>query len=892
MDPRSVVPSPKRSLTPRAAMALAAAAMLGALSLAGVGLRTWRDAAQREAAAHAFMEFLARVDRENLRARAALRLLLVEPDSAAHRDFALANASVRATAAELRRNSQRDGERASLAARLSDKLELLARFRDESAATLDSGVSAKHRRLTDADYVEARAAADELLASMRQLERIRSVERHADSQAASSQIAVAIAVTILLASALAWWALSLQRREALRRAESEAQFRTLADADPDALVVHVNGRVLFANAAAARYLGVASPELLVGRSMYDFLASDAERAEAHARARGIQSSGRPSTPTVVTMRAADGTEQQFEARGAPIEFQGAAAIVVALRDVSARLAAERALRESEARYRLLAEHSVDLVMIRALDGSFLYVSPSFEQIPGWRPEELLGRPSDGLLHPDDVPEVIALDRALRNGASAATAITRLRHRDGHWVACEGVAQLHRGTDGEIEGISVTARDISERRMLEEQVHQGQKQEAVGRMAGGVAHDFNTLLTVVRASAGLLRDERIAAADREELLDEIDGAVERAVGLTAQMLNIAQGQHETVTLVSLGDLARRSLSVMPRLAGRAISTELSVSTAVEGAVVAADPARLDQVLLNLVLNAKDAMPTGGTLSVRAEVAHLAEPLRHHHGVIPPATYLTIALRDSGIGMTPKVLDRAFDPFFTTKPQGKGSGLGLSASLGIVRQAGGAITVESAPGAGATFTVYWPLADVAPPSTSPRRALPAAASLASAPSVAANPDGSSAIAKHPATVGEPMNSPAARHALPGAPPTIVLVDDEPMLVRVATRVLEGAGYHIVSAIGGAEALAIVRRERDAVAALLVDVRMPGMGGVDLVSALLAEGIDLPVLFMSGHLDAPLPSTWPPTVPRHFLGKPYEHHELLGAVDQLLGAVRDIA
>jgi len=686
----------------------------------------------------------------------------------------------------------------------------------------------------------------------------------ATSQAhlASAEIAAAIALAILLAGALAWWALALQRHDASRLAESEAQWRSLADADPDALLVHVDGRVLFANAAAVQALGAPSPDHLVGRVIFDYLPSDDERAAARERLRSIKESGRPSQPTIVTVRAEDGTLRQLEARGAPMQFRGAEAIVLSLRDVSTRLAAERGQRETESRYRFLAEHSVDLVMIRGLDGRFLYVSPSFEQILGWRPEELTGRPSDSLLHPDDVPQVIALDRALRDGAPFATAITRLRHRDGHWISCEGVAQLHRAADGTIEGISVTARDITERLLLEEQVHQGQKQEALGRMAGGVAHDFNTLLTVVRASAGLLRSEGLAPHARGELLDEIDAAVERAVGLTAQMLNIAKSQHVTRVFIPLGELLHRTFPAVRRLVGRAIETETSVSSAVEQAVVRGDPARLDQVLLALLLNAKEAMPSGGTLRVRADAVNLTEPLPHLHGVVVPGRYATICVRDSGMGMTPEVLARAFDPFFTTKPQGKGSGLGLSASLGIVQQAGGAITVESAPAVGTSVTVYWPIAEAA------------------------------SSAERPVATSTPHESSAAVSPLPGAHPTLVLVDDEPMLVRIATRVLERAGYHVLSAASGDEALTIVRREHNSIAAILADVRMPGMGGVDLVAALLAEGIDLPVLFMSGHLDAPLPSAWPSSVPRRFLGKPYEHHELLAAVEQLLGAVRDVA
>lgn len=679
-----------------------------------------------------------------------------------------------------------------------------------------------------------------------------------------TSLEITAALAILLAGTLAWWALALQRRDAGRLAESEAQWRSLADADPDALLVHVDGRILFANAAAAQSLGTPSPDHLVGRVILDYLPSDDERAAARERLRSIKESGRPSQPTIVTVRAEDGTLRQLEARGAPMRFRGAEAIVLSLRDVSTRLAAERGQRETESRYRFLAENSVDLVMIRGLDGRFLYVSPSFEQILGWRPEELMGRPSDSLLHPDDVPQVIALDRALRDGAPSASAITRLRHRDGHWINCEGVATLNRAADGTIEGISVTARDITERLLLEEQVHQGQKQEALGRMAGGVAHDFNTLLTVVRASAGLLRSEELAPHTRGELLDEIDAAVERAVGLTAQMLNIAKSQHVTRVLIPLGELVHRTFPAVRRLVGRAIETETSVSSAAEQAVVRGDAARLDQVLLALLLNAKEAMPTGGTLQVRADAVHLTEPLPHLHGVVAPGHYAIICVRDSGLGMTPEVLARAFDPFFTTKPQGKGSGLGLglSSSLGIVQQAGGAITVESAPGAGTTVTVYWPIAEA------------------------------TSSAERPVAMSTPHESSAAISPLPGAHPTLVLVDDEPMLVRIATRVLERAGYHVLSAASGDEALTIVRREHDGIAALLADVRMPGMGGVELVAALIAEGIDLPVLFMSGHLDAPLPSTWPSSVPRRFLGKPYEHHELLAAVEQLLGAVRDVA
>ncbi|MFN8666957.1 MAG: PAS domain S-box protein [Gemmatimonadaceae bacterium] len=659
--------------------------------------------------------------------------------------------------------------------------------------------------------------------------------------------------------------------------ESEMQLRTIQNSLTEGIVVHgPDLRIVSYNPAALKILGLTADQLL-GATPFEarWEVFDEHGAPLAPHDRGVNVAFETGHPVrrIIGVRRADGAMVWLSATAAPLLLHPDSApvgVVSSFDDITPAREAMRQLQESEARYRLLAEGSTDLVSLRSLDGRFTYVSPSHQDVLGWAPSELMGRPATDFLHPDDVPALLDRVATLIGGAPFVKATARARHRDGHWVTLESIGTLQRRADGTPEAIRIAGRDISERELLEEQARRGLKQEALARMAAGVAHDFNNLLTVVRGATGLLRSPALDAVSHRELLGDIDASVARAAGLTRQLLSFARSQHIVPTLVSISDLVRRIFPVLVRLAGRGVATETSVSADAERAVITADAAQFDQILMNLVLNAREAMPAGGRLRIDARIEDVPIARTHRHGLIQAGRYLVIDVRDNGVGIPAGQIARVFDPFFTTKSLGKGSGLGLSAALGIAERAGGSITIDSTVGVGTTATVYWPLA-----------AAPSAGADVPAVRTAAVP----ASAEHVS-----VEHVASNGATGSTPSTLAVIDDEPSVLRVMTRTLQLSGHRVVTATGGREGLDLVRAQRHELAAVVTDVRMPGMTGVEMVSALIAEGIDLPVLFLSGQLDDPIPASWPATAPRRFLAKPFENEELLAAVGSLLEAAVD--
>ncbi len=411
-------------------------------------------------------------------------------------------------------------------------------------------------------------------------------------------------------------------------------------------------------------------------------------------------------------------------------------------------------------------------------------------------------------------------------------------------------------DGSVTGHVVVARDISARRELEEKLHQAQKLEAMGRMANGVAHDFNNLLTVIRSTTDFARKATPRLSLSEAELADITAAIERASALTAQLLAFSRGQHASPTPLRIAAILRQDLGLLVRLAGPTTAVELSIEPAAETAMVLADRVQLEQVLFNLVVNARDAMPGGGAAAVRCGLVTLKQDRPHRYGNIPAGEYLTLVVEDSGAGMSEEVLSHLFEPFFTTKPQGQGTGLGLATVFGTVEQARGSVMVESEPGLGSRFTVYWPRAA----------------------------DGVSDPIPDPAVAG--LRRVSGTASAGKATRTLLLVDDESAVSRAVARLLEYQGYRVLVAGSGVAALEVLQREAGTIDVMITDVRMPGMTGVELVAQLILDGLDLPVLFVSGQLEAGFPTDWPSEMPRGFLAKPFTSEDLTRALSELLG------
>ncbi len=502
--------------------------------------------------------------------------------------------------------------------------------------------------------------------------------------------------------------------------------------------------------------------------------------------------------------------------------------------------------ESEALHRGVFETSSDaMLLVDSATGRLEDANPAAERLYGRAREALRTLRLEDLADPEaGAPLPSAGTRALPG---------RHRRADGTLFPVEVSAGELLLRERPLRVLSV--RDVSEResaetarRELEQNLRQAQKMEAVGRLAGGIAHDFSNLLAVILGwSDMLVRDLPAGDVRLRESADGIIEAAHRAVGVTRQLLTLSRKKLLRPEVLSLNKVVQD----LGRLLSRAIGERIELTTSLQEGPwpVVADPDQLAQVLLNLAVNARDAMPDGGPLAIATGNVELGAAAADVG--LPPGRYVTLSVRDGGIGMTEEVRARLFEPFFTTKETG--TGLGLATVYGIVRQAGGAIRVESRPGAGATFTVYVPAAD----DRTARVAIPVAASA-------------------PRGLGE----------------TVVLAEDEDALRVLLGRVLAGSGYHVIAGRNGAEALEAVRARGGRVDVLLTDVVMPRMNGAELAETLAGEQPGVKVLFMTGHTDdAALLGRFAAGAVE-IIQKPFTNEALLGHLRRLLGPARAVA
>jgi PAS domain S-box-containing protein len=481
-------------------------------------------------------------------------------------------------------------------------------------------------------------------------------------------------------------------------------------------------------------------------------------------------------------------------------------MTIMVTDVTEQRRAQRRVRATEARFRALIEKSTDMVLILDASGTIQLWSPSATEALGWSADEVLGRPGLEFMHPDDVAQVgTEFGRAASEPGATVHLVFRHRHKDGSWRLLEAFGR-NLLADPDVRGIVVNTRDVTQQRRLEEMVQQAQKLDSIGRLAGGVAHDFNNLLTVILSCADALADD--VAAGRPAQADEIAeirDAAGRARDLTRQLLMFARRQVVAPAVLELNEVVGNTEKLLRRLLGEDV--DLSVRLAPGLWPVRADASRLEQILMNLAANARDAMPNGGTLRLEtANVPREDVPLASAPAV---TDFVRLTLRDSGVGMPPEVQAHLFEPFFTTKPTGQGTGLGLSTVYGLVRQMDGHVLVESEPGRGTSFDVY----------------LPRAAG----------------------TVAKPAPRPAASAA---GGETIVVVEDESAVRNAAVRALRAAGYQVLVAASGREAIALAAAQATPPQLLLTDVVMPGLDGRAVAEELRRRHPSLRVLYMSGY------------------------------------------
>ncbi|HEX8848498.1 MAG TPA: ATP-binding protein [Gemmatimonadaceae bacterium] len=515
--------------------------------------------------------------------------------------------------------------------------------------------------------------------------------------------------------------------------------------------------------------------------------------------------------------------------------------VVALRE-NARLDEDRRLQE--ARFRSLVQHSSDTVTIVDENGTVRYQSASCERLLGYPPQHLVGEPLLGIVHPADMASVDAmLVEAVHSAEHTRPVRWRACNQTGDWVQLETIATnlLH---DPAIHGVVLTSRDVSERVALESQLLQAQKMEAVGRLAGGIAHDFNNLLTAIRMTAAIVAEDLPASSGLAEEMREIERSVDRGSSLTRQLLAFSKKELIQPTLIDLAEVVAGIEPMIRRLVAKDVT--LDIRATLQPWRVLADRGQLEQIVMNLALNARDAMPEHGTLTIAVGVTSVDLVTARATPGLLQRDYVTLTVSDTGYGMTSEVQSHLFEPFFTTKAVGKGTGLGLSTVYAIVQQCGGAISVRSAPGEGASFTIY----------------LPRAGSESRAPAPAAGVAGPT-----------------------GGRERILVVDDEESVRSAVRRILQRYGYEVLDAADGAEGLEILRREGDRVALLLTDMVMPVMSGRELVEHAAQRFPELRIVVMSGHTEDPSLRQGQLANEHAFIAKPFTVTDLSATIRRVL-------
>jgi two-component system, cell cycle sensor histidine kinase and response regulator CckA len=599
-----------------------------------------------------------------------------------------------------------------------------------------------------------------------------------------------------------------KRAEGALRA-SEEQFRLLLNSTAEGIYgLDVNGRCTFCNPAAARLLGYERSDELFGKKVHALM--------HHTRADGspypqeeclIYQAFRRGEGTHVEDEVfwrADGTSIPVEYWSYPIRKGGeVVGAVVTFVDVTERRRAQAALEESEARFRKLTEASFDGIDI-VVEGVIQEANQGFADMFGCTVEEAIGRPATDFVADESLEDV---RHRIAEGTEGTYELVGKR-KDGRKIMLEATAKTH--TIGGRQGHITALRDVTEQRSLEQQYRQAQKMEAVGRLAGGVAHDFNNVLTAIFGYTDLVLEDLPPDSSARQDLGEIRKAAQRAAALTRQLLAFSRQQVLEPVVLNLNEVVEDIDKMLHRLLGEDV--ELTLALAPDLGNTQVDPGQLQQVLLNLAVNSRDAMPTGGKLMIETANTELTEQYAEMHQPVAPGPYVMLAVSDTGSGMSPEIKAKIFEPFFTTKEKGRGTGLGLSTVYGIVKQSGGFIWVYSEPGQGTTFKIYLPRVDA------------------------------------PA---EPLGAPREAGTLAGTE-TILLAEDDDMLRPLARGLLERLGYTVLEAENAERAVSVAGAHVGPIHLLVADVVMPGASGRELARRLAQSRPDTKVLYISGYTD----------------------------------------
>jgi PAS domain S-box-containing protein len=506
------------------------------------------------------------------------------------------------------------------------------------------------------------------------------------------------------------------------------------------------------------------------------------------------------------------------------------------------------LQAAEQRYRTLVERLPAITYIAEVGslGRWHFVSPQIESMLGFSADEWLSDSGIWMrcIHEDDRQIALAAEKRVQETGELYQAEYRMCARDGRILWFRDEAKLLEAPDGSIPLMQGVLYDITEYKRLEDQLRQAQKMEAVGQLAGGVAHDFNNLLMVIQAHADRILGQLPQTDSSYADAVEIHNATTRAASLTSQLLAFSRKQILQPKVLDLGAVLTEVGKMLERLLGATITLQLEIQPGI--GKIKVDRSQLEQAILNLAVNARDAMPAGGTLAIQARNVHFSETQVWQHSSLPSGSYVALTISDTGVGIDPDAQTRIFEPFFTTKAPGKGTGLGLSMVYGVVKQSDGAITVESVLGRGTTFKIFLPKCDEEAAS------------------------GQSALA-------EPEKSTGSE--------TILLVEDQAAIREVISAYLMRLGYNVLTAPDGEAALSIAATQQKSIDLVVTDLLMPNMGGLELATRMKQLHPETRVLFMSGYPDEAIRSQEGLTEDVEVMQKPFSMKSLAAKARSIL-------
>jgi len=642
--------------------------------------------------------------------------------------------------------------------------------------------------------------------------------------------------------------------EALRK--NEAKYRELVEnANSIILRRDPEGRITFFNEFAQRFFGFREEEIL-GRNIVGTIVPEKE-SSGRDLAQMIRDISRhperyATNENENVLRSGERVWVSWTNKPVRDPDGKLAEILCIGNDITERKRAEERLAESEVKYRTLVEGMSEAVMQVDNDDRVQFVNPQFCQMIGYREDELLGRVGYEIYFDPEEQELIRRKNLLRLEKASDAYETRMRRKAGEEVLVRISGSPVTDAQGNVVGSIGVITDITERKLLEAEFLQAQKMEALGRLAGGVAHDFNNLLTSIMGYSDLLAKkltEDDPSGPLRRYADNILSSANRAANLTQQLLSLSRRHAFHMQVLDLN----RVVAEVERILHGLIGEDIELTIQPEGTLgrVKADSVQIEQVLMNLAINARDAMPSGGRLSIRTANVVLDKSYSRRRREVVPGPYVMIAVTDTGHGMDAEVMSHLFEPFFTTKEKGKGTGLGLPTAYGIIKQSGGHFDVESVPGKGSTFKIYLPRTE-----------------------------------EPPASLASPQPQPVEAE-LPRGVETVLLAEDEEAVRSLAREVLRGAGYTVLEAGNGEEALRVAGSHPGPIHLLLTDVIMPRLGGPELARRLQPLRPDMRVLFMSGYTDGDISSFGGLGSETSLLQKPFQPIVLARRVREVLEA-----